>query len=204
LFGAAEGIAAARAAPIYPRDRPVRDRVLATLTAALDPAQLTAAREAGRALGLDEAMAEAQTVAEAARTATFEDERIDVHEPIRLGYEQAVAAVRAALGDEPFRAAWDAGRSLPLAAAVGMAADLRAEPGAAPDRSAAPEPSSRLSARELEVLRLVAAGHTDREIAAALAISRRTATTHLTHILDKLGLDSRAAAAAEAVRRGLV
>jgi DNA-binding CsgD family transcriptional regulator len=60
-----------------------------------------------------------------------------------------------------------------------------------------------LSARELEVLRLIAAGHTDREIAEALTISRRTATTHLTHILDKLGLDSRTAAAAHAVRHGL-
>ncbi len=49
----------------------------------------------------------------------------------------------------------------------------------------------------------MAIGHTDREIAAALFISRRTATTHLTHILDKLGLDSRTAAAAYAVRHGL-
>ena len=49
----------------------------------------------------------------------------------------------------------------------------------------------------------MAQGHTDREIAAALFISRRTATTHLTHILDKLGLDSRTAAAAYAVRHGL-
>jgi DNA-binding CsgD family transcriptional regulator len=90
-----------------------------------------------------------------------------------------------------------------LADAVELATNLRADPALAPDRSAAPEPSSRLSARELEVLRLVAAGHTDREIAAALTISRRTATTHLTHILDKLGLDSRTAAAAYAVRHGL-
>ena len=44
----------------------------------------------------------------------------------------------------------------------------------------------------------MAAGHTDPESAAALAISRRAATTHLTHILDKLGLDSRPAAAAYA------
>jgi hypothetical protein len=77
LFGAAEAIAAARAAPIYPRDRPVRDRVLAALAAALGQARLTAAREAGRALGLDDAMVEAQTVTEVARSATFEDERIE-------------------------------------------------------------------------------------------------------------------------------
>ena len=60
-------------------------------------------------------------------------------------------------------------------------------------RGQVPDARHGLSERELEVLRLVAAGHTDREIAGALAISRRTATTHLTHILDKLGLDSRTA-----------
>ncbi len=125
-----------------------------------------------------------------------------VYEPARLGYEEAVAVARAALGDEPFQAAWEAGRSLTMEEAVEMAANLRAEPRPAPDRSAAPE-SSRLSARELQVLRLVSKGHTDREIAAILFISRRTATTHLTHILDKLGLDSRTAAAVYAVRHGL-
>jgi DNA-binding CsgD family transcriptional regulator len=126
-----------------------------------------------------------------------------VWEPARLGYEQSVAAARAALGDATFQAAWDAGRALALGEAIELAANVRAEPIPAPDRSVAPGPSPRLSARELEVLRLVAQGRTDREIAAALLISRRTATTHLTHILDKLGLDSRTAAAAHAVRHGL-
>jgi len=41
----------------------------------------------------------------------------------------------------------------------------------------------------------VAIGHADREIAAVLFISRRTATTHLIHTFDKLGLDSRIATA---------
>ena len=109
----------------------------------------------------------------------------------------------AQIGDERFQAAWAAGRELPLEEAIELAADLRAEPSTASDRSASPQTSSGLSARELEVLRLVAQGHTDREIADALLISRRTATTHLTHILDKLGLDSRTAAATYAVRHGL-
>ncbi len=126
-----------------------------------------------------------------------------VSEPVRPGYEQDVAAARAALGDASFQAAWDSGRSLPLEDAIELAANLRAEPIPAPDRAAAQGPAVRLSAREREVLRLIAQGHTDREIAAALFISRRTATTHLTHILDKLGLDSRTAAAAYAVRHGL-
>jgi DNA-binding CsgD family transcriptional regulator len=61
-----------------------------------------------------------------------------------------------------------------------------------------------LTARELEVLRLVAAGHSDREIAEALFISRYTAMVHLKNIRRKLGVDSRAAVAFYAVRLGLV
>ena len=60
-----------------------------------------------------------------------------------------------------------------------------------------------LTARELEVLRLVAAGRTNREIAAALFVTQRTAATHVTHILAKLGVESRIEAAAWAVRYGL-
>lgn len=61
-----------------------------------------------------------------------------------------------------------------------------------------------LSAREREVLALLVDGRTNREIGAALFISERTASVHVTHILDKLGVNSRGAAAAVAVRAGLV
>ncbi len=54
------------------------------------------------------------------------------------------------------------------------------------------------------MLRLVARGMIDREIAAALFISPRTVTTHLTHILDKLGVNTRTEAAAFAVREGII
>ena len=127
-----------------------------------------------------------------------------VFEPARLGYEQAVAAARAALGDDPFQAAWDAGRSLPLADAVELAANLRAAPSPALDRAAAPEPSSRLSAREREVLRLIVEGLSDPEIAEALSIGRRTVNTHVAGILNKLGVGSRTAAATYAVRHDIV
>jgi DNA-binding NarL/FixJ family response regulator len=60
-----------------------------------------------------------------------------------------------------------------------------------------------LSARELDVLRLIARGMENSEIAEALNISRRTAKNHVSNILAKLGLPSRVQAAVYAVRRGL-
>jgi DNA-binding NarL/FixJ family response regulator len=60
------------------------------------------------------------------------------------------------------------------------------------------------SSRELEVLRLLGAGKANKEIAAELVISERTARTHVSNILGKLGLSSRTQAALWAVREGLV
>jgi DNA-binding NarL/FixJ family response regulator len=60
-----------------------------------------------------------------------------------------------------------------------------------------------LSARELEVLRLVARGMENAEIAEELGISPRTAKNHVSNILAKLGLPNRIQAAIYAVRRGL-
>jgi hypothetical protein len=64
LLGAAEGLASSLGTPMYPRDRPVIARALAALTAALGPERLAASREAGRALTLEVAIAEAQAVAD--------------------------------------------------------------------------------------------------------------------------------------------
>jgi ATP/maltotriose-dependent transcriptional regulator MalT len=61
-----------------------------------------------------------------------------------------------------------------------------------------------LTARELEVLRLVAAGRSNGEIGAALFISTKTASVHVSNILAKLGVSSRGEAAAVAHRTGLV
>jgi DNA-binding CsgD family transcriptional regulator len=63
---------------------------------------------------------------------------------------------------------------------------------------------SQLTQREREVLCLLATGHTDRKIAELLTISPRTVNRHMCNIFDKLEVPSRAAAAAHAVRRGLV
>ncbi|HEX3489054.1 MAG TPA: response regulator transcription factor [Streptosporangiaceae bacterium] len=61
-----------------------------------------------------------------------------------------------------------------------------------------------LSQRELEVLELVAAGNNNREAAARLLISQATVKTHLLSIYGKLGVSDRAAAVAEAFKRGLL
>jgi two-component system, NarL family, response regulator NreC len=64
--------------------------------------------------------------------------------------------------------------------------------------------SDPLSEREREVLRLLALGHTNQEIAAQLYISVRTAETHRAHIMQKLGLSSRAELVRYALDHGLV
>jgi ATP/maltotriose-dependent transcriptional regulator MalT len=58
--------------------------------------------------------------------------------------------------------------------------------------------------REVEVLRLLCSGSSNREISAALFISQRTAQTHVQHILDKLGVSTRTAAAMRATELGLM
>ena len=65
LLGAAEEIVASLGAPLFPRDRPIRDRCLAALKAELGEERLAAAREVGRSVSVEEAMAEAREVARA-------------------------------------------------------------------------------------------------------------------------------------------
>ena len=101
--------------------------------------------------------------------------------------DEVSAAIRAAHRGE-----------LPLDPAIarGLTASLRAESGDGPD--------AELTARELEILRLLGAGKSNKEIAAELQISERTARTHVSNILGKLDLTSRTQAALWAVRQGLV
>jgi NarL family two-component system response regulator LiaR len=74
-------------------------------------------------------------------------------------------------------------------------------PVPAPTPAAAVEQDS-LTERELDVARLVAQGRSNREIAAELVISEKTVKTHISHILDKLGLDDRTQLAIHAIRQG--
>jgi DNA-binding NarL/FixJ family response regulator len=114
----------------------------------------------------------------------------------RLGYdlERRLGTARMAqLRDEARMRGWQAAQQ-------DIDSILAAPADSAMDRSSE---SGRLSARETEVLRLLATGKTDQQIADALFISRRTATTHLTNILTKLEVANRTEAAAWAVRAGL-
>jgi len=99
--------------------------------------------------------------------------------------EEVAAAVRAARHGD-LRLGADVAHTL--------VASLRA-----PRREYPPE----LTARELEILRLLGEGRANKEIAAELGISERTARTHVSNILRKLGLSSRTKAALWAVREGL-
>jgi DNA-binding CsgD family transcriptional regulator len=105
------------------------------------------------------------------------------------------------LGDEE-------GAQLELEAAVDTFERLGATPDASRVTSlltvAAPEPHGPLTGREVEVLRLIAAGKTNRAIATELAISEKTVARHVSNILTKLDLPSRSAATAYAYSRNLV
>jgi excisionase family DNA binding protein len=117
----------------------------------------------------------------------------------REGHERTLVALREALGVTAFDTAWSAGRGLSAAQVI---AEVLAGGGADTNRGPAVS-ASELSPRERDVLRLLAAGRSDRQIADTLFITRRTASKHVSAILAKLGVSSRAAAAAHAVRSGL-
>ena len=116
-----------------------------------------------------------------------------------------LAACRAAVGEAAAAAAWAAGRALTPEQAVAEAlADLEALAGETPATPpAAAGGAGALTAREAEVAALVARGLSNRQIAAELAISARTAERHLVNILDKLGFASRVQVATWAVDQGL-
>lgn len=124
----------------------------------------------------------------------------------RPGYEAAVDGVVAALGEPAFTVAWDEGARRPLPDILAEAIALAEEgwPIAVSPDGAGGTFGSALSSRELDVLRLLVAGRSDREIAAALFVGRRTAQSHVANILNKIGAANRTEAAAVAVRERLI
>jgi ATP/maltotriose-dependent transcriptional regulator MalT len=125
-------------------------------------------------------------------------------ERLRLPYETAAAR---ALCGRALRAGGDEdGARAELRAALASFERLGAEPDADAVRRLLGPPSTLpagLTAREVEVLRLVAAGKTNRDIAVELVISEHTVARHLQNMFAKLGVSSRAGATAYAYEHGL-
>jgi predicted ATPase/DNA-binding CsgD family transcriptional regulator len=182
--------------------------------AALDPAaafdlELCGDRATvpGQRAGTDTA-ADAATDEERDRLAVA-DAAVAAWEAVGQPHETALAlihAARVALAERaPREATARLRRAAPLVRQLGAAplaaqiADLTGRAGGSGD---AADPG--LTTRELEVLRLVAAGQSNREIAAALVISPKTASVHVSNILAKLGTATRTEAAVKAHELGLL
>jgi predicted ATPase/class 3 adenylate cyclase/DNA-binding CsgD family transcriptional regulator len=127
----------------------------------------------------------------------------------RADYDRSVAAARAQLGEKAFSAAWAEGRKMTpeqALAAQGKAMEpttMPARPESAPPMKSPTFPAG-LTAREVEVLRLLAMGLTDAQIAEQLVLSLHTVHAHLRTIYSKLGVTSRSAATRYAFEHQLV
>jgi len=114
----------------------------------------------------------------------------------RVRFDTALATARATLPDADFENAWAFGRSRSLEQATVDALAVEIDP---PIKQDTP-----LSSREMDVLRHLAVGKTDRDIAEALFVSVRTVEHHVGRICSKLGVHNRTAAVATAVALGLI
>lgn len=124
--------------------------------------------------------------------------------PDRIAVERSGDISRRALGEERFERAWDEGRRMKPSGVMAMFHQLvNGSSPSPPPAARTPPQDSGLTERELEVVRLLADGMTNGQIAERLYISPRTAASHVRHIFDKLDVSSRASAAAWAIRTGL-
>ena len=128
----------------------------------------------------------------------------------RADYERAVAAARAQLGEKAFAAAWVEGRTMTPEQALAAWGSVAISPSAssvshlpAPATSSPPALLG-LTRRELEVLRLIAMGLPDAQIAERLVLSLYTVHAHLRTIYSKLDVTSRSAATRYAFEHQLV
>ena len=116
-------------------------------------------------------------------------------------FDRRLSGARAELGDERSASAWSEGRGLPADDVLGLIAAAAA--GAASEPVAAVEQHG-LTRREREIVALAALGLRNYDIADQLGISLKTTEGHMTNIMKKLGLTSRAQLASWAVREGLL
>jgi len=138
--------------------------------------------------------------AEAAR----ETMGLKLQEPEQSTDARAVEAARTGLSREMFAACWSAGRALDLEQAVADAMATHSEAPTRDDAKTEARGLKTLTARELEVLRLLVLGRTDREISTALFVSPRTAQGHVAKIFAKLEVNTRTAAVTTAMAAGIV
>jgi predicted ATPase/DNA-binding CsgD family transcriptional regulator len=117
----------------------------------------------------------------------------------RTGYEQAVRGARAQLGESAFAAAWQEGRMM----TPGQALAAQGQTTIPPSKPSPTYPSG-LTAREVEVLRLVAQGLTNTQIAEQLTISLHTVNAHVRSIFNKLDVNSRNAVTRFAIEHKLI
>jgi DNA-binding NarL/FixJ family response regulator len=122
-------------------------------------------------------------------------------------YEQDVAAARTALGDEAFAVAWTEGQTSPFdvifADALYTEPDQTPGPTSSPTSERSPYPD-RLTAREVEVLRLLASGASNQAIAEHLVLSVKTVERHIANIYTKIGAHGRVEATTFALRHHLL
>ncbi len=124
--------------------------------------------------------------------------------PVELtDYEHSVSAARVHLGERAFAIAWAQGRSMTPEQAFAAQGQKPIPP---PDTGVTPSPTypARLTAREVEVLRLLAGGLPNLQIAEKLVLSPRTVHAHISSIYNKLGITSRSAATRYAIEHDLV
>lgn len=168
-----------------------------TLTDRLcDAAQLAARR--GRAADGARLVGAALTILE--RTGMMN------HSQTRQMLDDANTQLEPALDDTTLQAETARGRRMSIPEAIELALDIasmRSEP-VAPDTEAAAPDRLGLTSRQLEILRLLAAGRSNAAIAEELFISERTVTTHLTRIYDRLDVSTRTEAIARSTRLGLL
>jgi DNA-binding NarL/FixJ family response regulator len=114
-----------------------------------------------------------------------------------------VAACCAELGEESFNKKREAGAAATLDEIIAMVEAIAQSSSTASRPDVDPVSPFGLSPREVEVLRLIAQGKADNEIAEAFSVSRRTVHTHVAGILNKMAAQNRTAAVALAVRLGI-
>jgi DNA-binding NarL/FixJ family response regulator len=112
--------------------------------------------------------------------------------PLREHHDAALAAAREALPEATYRDAIATGNALNQAEAIAFALGESSRSAPRPDEPQDATSPRQLTRREQEVAILVARGMSNSQIAAELIISARTVETHVQHIMDKLGVSTRA------------